>query len=107
MYIRCWGSRGQIPVSGPDFNKYGGDTTCLEIRSNSGDYIIIDAGSGIRHLGTRLLEEKQRKINLLFTHLHLDHILGLPFFGPVYDRQTSLTVYGCPFNISPSFHEQS
>ncbi|MBN1307593.1 MAG: MBL fold metallo-hydrolase [Chitinispirillaceae bacterium] len=100
MYIRCWGSRGQIPVSGAEYNKYGGDTTCLEIRSNGGELIIIDAGSGIRHLGARLLEEKQRKINLIFTHLHLDHILGLPFFGPVYDRQTLLTIYGCPFNIS-------
>jgi len=104
MHIRCWGSRGQIPVSGPEYNKYGGDTTCLEIRTKSGDLIIIDAGSGIRHLGTLLLEQKPKKINLIFTHLHLDHILGLPFFGPVYVRQTSLTIYGCPFTIS-SFQE--
>jgi len=80
MHIRCWGSRGQIPVSGAEYNKYGGDTTCIEIRSNSGDIIVIDAGSGIRHLGARLLEEKCRKISIVFTHLHLDHILGLPFF---------------------------
>jgi phosphoribosyl 1,2-cyclic phosphodiesterase len=104
MHIRCWGSRGQIPVSGPEYNKYGGDTTCLEIRSTDGDLIIIDSGSGIRHLGTRLLEQKERKINLVFTHLHLDHILGFPFFAPVYNRQTSITIYGCPFHI-PSFQE--
>lgn len=104
MHIRCWGSRGQIPVSGSEYNKYGGDTTCFEIRSKTGDLIIVDAGSGIRHLGAKLLEEKQKKISLLFTHLHLDHILGFPFFGPVYDRQTSMTIYGCPFSIS-SFRE--
>ena len=104
MYIRCWGSRGQIPVSGTEYNKYGGDTTCLEIHTKRDDLIIIDAGSGIRYLGTKLLEEKKRKIHLLFTHLHLDHILGLPFFAPVYNRQFSLTIYGCPFNIS-SFHK--
>jgi phosphoribosyl 1,2-cyclic phosphodiesterase len=100
MHIRCWGSRGQIPVSGPEYNKYGGDTTCLEVHTRRGDIIIIDAGSGIRYLGARLMEGKKRKIHLLFTHLHLDHILGLPFFAPVYDRRFSLTIYGCPFNIS-------
>lgn len=104
MHIRCWGSRGQIPVSGAEYNKYGGDTTCLEIRSNKGDLIIVDAGSGIRHLGTRLIDEKTRKVHIVFTHLHLDHILGLPFFAPVYSKQFSLHIYGCPFNIS-SFHD--
>lgn len=100
MYIRCWGSRGQIPVSGEAFNKYGGDTTCLEIRSKSGDIIVVDAGSGIRHLGAKLLEEQKRNIHLIFTHVHLDHILGLPFFGPVYNKQSSLDVFGCPFHLS-------
>ena len=104
MHIRCWGSRGQIPVSGPEYNKYGGDTTCLEIITNSGELIIVDSGSGIRHLGSRLLEEKKRKINIIFTHLHLDHILGFPFFAPVYNRLFSITIYGCPFNIA-SFQE--
>jgi phosphoribosyl 1,2-cyclic phosphodiesterase len=104
MHIRCWGSRGQIPTCGPEYNKYGGDTTCLEIRSKTGDLIIIDAGSGIRHLGVKLMEEKRTSFSLLFTHLHLDHIMGFPFFAPVYDRRTSFTVYGCPFNVS-SFQE--
>lgn len=51
MYIRCWGSRGSVPVSGKEYNKYGGDTTCLEIRSKNGDLIIVDAGTGIRASG--------------------------------------------------------
>ncbi len=104
MHVRCWGSRGQIPVSGQEFNKYGGDTTCIEIRSRKNELIIIDAGSGIRHLGSRIMEEEIREANIVFTHLHLDHILGFPFFNPVYDRRFSCTIHGCPFDSS-SFHE--
>lgn len=104
MYIRCWGSRGQIPVSGSEFNKYGGDTTCIEVRSDEGNLIIIDAGSGIRHLGAELLKEKKTKIHLLFTHLHLDHIMGFPFFGPAYNKQFSIAIYGSPFHL-PNFRE--
>lgn len=100
MHIRCWGSRGQIPVSGPEYDKYGGDTTCIELRSNDGTLIVIDAGSGIRHLGALLLSENNLTINLLFTHLHLDHILGFPFFQPIYHSQCSLTVYGRSFTTS-------
>jgi len=100
MHIRCWGSRGQIPVSGPEYDKYGGDTTCIEVRSNDGTLIVIDAGSGIRHLGARLLSENNLTINLLFTHLHLDHILGFPFFQPIYHSKSSLTVYGRSFTTS-------
>ncbi|MDQ1330665.1 MAG: hypothetical protein QG578_930, partial [Thermodesulfobacteriota bacterium] len=63
MYIKCWGSRGSIPVSGKDYLKYGGDTTCIEIRAKSGDIIIIDAGTGIRRLGNQLIEENLYKYN--------------------------------------------
>lgn len=97
MQICCWGSRGQIPVSGPQFTKYGGDTTCIEVRSGNDDILIIDAGSGIRNLGAILLNEKKRKINLLFTHLHLDHIVGLPFFTPLYNSESHIHIYGCSF----------
>ena len=61
MYIKCWGSRGSIPVSGKEYLKYGGDTTCLEIRTKSNDIIIIDAGTGIRRLGNLLIKENQNK----------------------------------------------
>ena len=57
MVITCWGSRGSIPVSGTDYIKYGGDTTCIEIRTKSNDIIIIDAGTGIRRLGNRLMDK--------------------------------------------------
>jgi phosphoribosyl 1,2-cyclic phosphodiesterase len=77
MYIKCWGSRGSIPVSGIDYIKYGGDTTCLEIRTKSDDVIIVDAGTGIRRLGNKLMEEKRYKYNFIFTHAHWDHLWGL------------------------------
>ena len=59
MRIKCWGSRGSVPVSGREYLKYGGDTTCLEIRSNKDDLIIVDAGTGIRRLGIELMEEQR------------------------------------------------
>ncbi len=65
MRIKCWGSRGSIPVSGKNYIKYGGDTTCIEIRAQSGDIIIIDAGTGIRRLGNQLIHEKLRQVDLV------------------------------------------
>lgn len=96
MLIRCWGARGSVPVSGPQYVRYGGDTTCLEIVSGAGDRIIIDAGTGIRNLGNRLISEKVRDIHLIFTHAHWDHIIGFPFFKPFFNRETRLHMYRCP-----------
>jgi phosphoribosyl 1,2-cyclic phosphodiesterase len=97
MLIRCWGARGSIAVSGQEYLAYGGDTTCIEIRTKDDDIIIIDAGSGIRRLGNALLKENRQEISLVFTHAHWDHILGFPFFKPIYFSKTSITMYGCPF----------
>lgn len=99
MYIRCWGSRGSIPVSGPEYNRYGGDTTCMEVRNARDDIVIIDAGSGIRRLGNALLAEGRFDYTMLFTHLHWDHVLGLPFFKPIFLPKTTLTIRGCPFGM--------
>ena len=79
MFIKVWGCRGSVPVSGKDYNKYGGDTTCIEIRTPNDKAIIIDAGNGIRRLGAELLESGIYEFDLFFTHLHWDHILGFPF----------------------------
>jgi len=97
MIIRCWGARGSIPVSGPEYLKYGGDTTCLEIRTGEDEIIIVDAGSGIRRLGNRLLAEGRRDYKMFFTHAHWDHLLGFPFFKPIYFQGTTIGMYGCPF----------
>ena len=95
MIIRCHGARGSIPVSGDKYLKYGGDTTCLEIRSKDDEIIIVDAGSGIRRLGNNLLREQRVRYNIIFTHSHWDHILGFPFFKPIYDDKVIINLMGC------------
>jgi phosphoribosyl 1,2-cyclic phosphodiesterase len=100
MFIRCWGARGSVPVSGNDYQKYGGDTPCLEIRTNKNSILIIDAGTGIRRLGNLLLSEKKHIYTMLFTHVHWDHIIGLPFFRPIFKSSTQLSILGCPFQAA-------
>lgn len=95
MKIRCWGARGSIPVSGREYVKYGGDTTCIEIRDASDEVIVVDAGSGIRRLGNKILGEKRTDISMIFTHSHWDHILGFPFFKPIYSKNNRMHLYGC------------
>lgn len=96
MKIRCWGARGSIPVSGPQYVKYGGDTTCMEIRSKDDSILIVDAGSGMRRLGNALVKEGRLDCTLLFTHVHWDHLLGFPYFKPIYNPEADITVYSCP-----------
>jgi phosphoribosyl 1,2-cyclic phosphodiesterase len=98
MYIKCWGARGSIPVSGRDYLKYGGDTTCIEIRTKSDDIIIVDAGTGIRRLGNQLIEEGRYKYHFIFTHAHWDHLMGFPFFKPIYFERVELLMHRCPFH---------
>ena len=98
MKIKCWGSRGSIPVCGPEYIKYGGNTTCIEIQPQSGDTIIVDAGTGIRRLGIHLLKQKSQSYHLLFTHAHWDHIMGLPFFKPLHVLRTKIRMYHCPYH---------
>lgn len=97
MIIRCWGARGSIPVAGKEYLRYGGNTTCLEIRNSQNDVLLVDAGSGIRAAGNVLLAEGRSDFTLILTHAHWDHIMGFPFFKPLYRRKTSLTVWGCSF----------
>ena len=97
MIIHCWGSRGSITVSGKQYLRYGGNTTCLEIRTNDNKIVIVDAGSGIREAGNALIAEGHRDLTLLLTHAHWDHIVGFPFFKPIYSRKIRLNIWGCPF----------
>jgi phosphoribosyl 1,2-cyclic phosphodiesterase len=97
--VTFWGVRGSIPTPGCETTRYGGNTLCLEVGfADSRRVIIIDAGSGIRRLGDALHGRPGGlpglRIDLLFTHTHLDHILGLPFFRPLYDKRTRITLYG-------------
>lgn len=96
--VRFWGTRGSIPTPGALTDKYGGNTTCLEVTLDQ-THLIFDAGSGIRELGRTWLEnaEPVRAPHLLFTHMHWDHIQGFPFFAPAYLESTSLTIYGADY----------
>jgi phosphoribosyl 1,2-cyclic phosphodiesterase len=94
MLVRCWGARGSIPVSGEEYLRYGGDTPCVEIRTGNDEIVIIDAGSGIRRLGNRLLAANRHDYNLIFTHAHWDHLMGLPFFKPIYLNDTHIGIFG-------------
>jgi phosphoribosyl 1,2-cyclic phosphodiesterase len=94
MVVKFWGTRGSVPVPGEGTQKYGGNTPCLEIISDSGEYVIIDAGTGIRELGNKIVEEKSfKKIVILLSHTHWDHIQGLPFFAPLYDEYFEVDIY--------------
>jgi len=104
MLIRCWGARGSIPVSGNDYVRYGGDTACIEVRTRQGSIVIIDAGTGIRRLGNLLLSEKRYDYTMIFTHVHWDHIIGFPFFKPLFQRETKISILGCPLQV-PVFRE--
>lgn len=103
MFIRLWGVRGSIPTPGPKTVKYGGNTACIEIRTDSGQLIIIDAGSGIRELGNYLLKNDQKegpiKTDIFLTHTHWDHIQGYPFFTPTYIGGNEFTIHG-PVNYA-------
>jgi phosphoribosyl 1,2-cyclic phosphodiesterase len=107
MKIKFWGTRGSTPVPGKDTIIYGGNTTCLEISLNSGKKVIIDAGTGIRPLGMALESDKEDvDIHLLITHIHWDHIMGFPFFAPIYRPSTRILVDGyslCMKGIRYSF----
>ena len=94
--VHFWGVRGSIATPGPDTVRYGGNTTCVEVRVGA-DIIVLDAGTGIRLLGEQLRREAAGQpitVQLLLTHTHWDHIQGLPFFGPIHDRGSAVTVMG-------------
>jgi phosphoribosyl 1,2-cyclic phosphodiesterase len=97
MYIKFWGTRGSIASPGPDTVKYGGNTACVEVVSNTGKRVVIDAGTGIRGLGDELVQTGQPvNLTLLLTHTHWDHILGMAFFKPIYLDSTVINIDGCP-----------
>jgi phosphoribosyl 1,2-cyclic phosphodiesterase/CheY-like chemotaxis protein len=95
-FLRFWGVRGSIATPGPATVRYGGNTSCVELRAD-GHIIILDAGTGLRGLGRKLLTEfddKPFQLTLLLSHTHWDHIQGLPFFGPLYRPNCHLRIVG-------------
>ncbi|MEP6763285.1 MAG: MBL fold metallo-hydrolase [Gemmatimonadaceae bacterium] len=107
--LRCWGARGTIPSPGQHTLRYGGHTSCVEIRTAGGSRIVLDAGSGIRALGTEMLEEphalgERSPIYLFLTHRHLDHVMGLPYFQP-FRSTAECVVLRCGNSTPEQFHD--
>jgi phosphoribosyl 1,2-cyclic phosphodiesterase len=85
-----------VPTPGPGTLRYGGNTSCVEVSLDDGTLLVLDAGTGIRGLGFDLLERGARRVHLLLTHLHLDHLEGLRFFAPLWDERVTLDIWGPP-----------
>jgi phosphoribosyl 1,2-cyclic phosphodiesterase len=94
MRVTFHGVRGSIPTPGPQTARYGGNSVCVEVRTADDTLIVLDAGTGLRPLGIKLLQERfEGVIHMLITHPHWDHILGLPFFAPIYRKDTHLCIH--------------
>jgi phosphoribosyl 1,2-cyclic phosphodiesterase len=95
MRVRFWGTRGSVPTPGPTTVRYGGNTSCVELRTDSGAFFIFDSGTGIRELGLQLARQGGPvSAHLMLGHTHWDHISGFPFFSPAFVPGNHLLIYG-------------
>ncbi len=92
MNVTFWGTRGSLPTPGPETNRYGGNTSCVAVEAE-GTVLVLDAGSGIRRLG-QAWNPDIRRVDILLSHLHMDHIQGLGFFGPLHDPNMEVHIWG-------------
>ncbi len=104
FFVRFWGVRGSIACPGPDHRRYGGNTSCLEVRC--GEHLLVfDAGTGLRYLGNSLAESDTLKLDLFLTHTHHDHIVGLPFFSPMFNKSNRLRLWAGHLQPERTLHE--
>lgn len=99
LRVQFWGTRGSVPSPGKKTARYGGNTPCVEIRTDAGWLVILDAGTGIRELGLSLLDRSDGAPmggDIFLTHAHWDHIQGIPFFAPLFQRGNHFTIWGSP-----------
>ena len=94
MKVRLWGTRGSLASPGSDTARYGGNTSCVEVRGSAGGVLVIDGGTGIRRLGRSL--DGVSRVDVLLSHLHMDHIQGLGFFRPLYIPGLKVHIWGPP-----------
>jgi phosphoribosyl 1,2-cyclic phosphodiesterase len=94
--VRIWGCRGSLAAPGPATVRYGGNTSCVEVSTETGTRIVLDAGTGIRALGAAFDGREDEPVNLLLTHLHLDHLEGLGFFAPLWTAGRQIFIWGPP-----------
>ena len=93
MEATLWGTRGSLATPGPETARYGGNTSCVSVRGRAGTVLVLDAGTGIRRLGATL-DASVTHIDILLTHLHMDHIQGLGFFAPLYRPDVQVGIWG-------------
>ena len=93
MKVKLWGTRGSLASPGADTVRYGGNTSCVSIEGSDGTWLVLDAGTGIRSLG-RSLPSDLKRVDILLTHLHMDHLQGLPFFAPLRNPNVETHVWG-------------
>ena len=93
MKVKLWGTRGSLASPGADTVRYGGNTSCVSIEGPDGTWLVLDAGTGIRSLG-RSLPPDLKRVDILLTHLHMDHLQGLPFFAPLRNPDVEIHVWG-------------
>lgn len=101
MKLTVWGCRGSLAAPGADTLRYGGNTSCVEVRGDDGDAVILDAGTGMRPLGVRMAADGIKRVHVLLTHLHLDHLQGLGFFRPLFNPDVELHIWGPPSPVLP------
>ncbi len=94
MRVTFWGTRGSLASAGPDTVRYGGDTACVQVTGSDGTCVVLDAGTGIRRLGDALVHLS--RVDVLLTHLHMDHIQGLGFFAPLFRDGLEVHIWGPP-----------
>lgn len=104
MIVKFWGTRGSLAACSPATVRYGGNTPCVSITSSRGTVLVLDAGTGMRDLGGNLPDDMKR-LDILLTHLHMDHIQGLPFFGPLRRPDIEKHIWG-PADISGSLKDR-
>jgi phosphoribosyl 1,2-cyclic phosphodiesterase len=92
LSVRFWGVRGSVPVAGPEYVATGGNSACIEIRCG-GHVLLFDAGTGIRKAGIALMREGVKEFNIFLSHSHYDHVIGLPFFAPMFDPEARCTLW--------------
>ena len=93
MKVSLWGTRGSLAAPGADTVRYGGNTSCVSVEGPEGTWLVLDAGTGIRSLG-RSLPADLKRVDILLTHLHMDHLQGLPFFAPVRNPEIETHIWG-------------